>query len=326
VSTGRRQTIAMLAVGIVISGGFLWLAFRNVDSEGLARAFVSVDPVFLLGSAAALGAGLMLRARRWRRIANAPPAELRNFTRATNVGALANLLLPGRVGEVVRIVTMAHLSGTRLAEAVASALLDRMIDVLMLAASALALCISFPFSSTVTRWLMLVVSAGLAMVALFIAFAGSARKWEAPLARFAERKMRRWRVRPEAFLRELRVTISGLADGRRALKLLVTALFILVADCGAVAGSLWALHLPVPIIGVLMLWVCLAAGSLLPSAPGYVGIYQLAAVWALSSFSVSPASAVAVAVVLQVSTLVVAFVAAGSGFWGLLRAALRARA
>jgi len=62
-----------------------------------------------------------------------------------------------------------------------------------------------------------------------------------------------------------------------------------------------------------LLWVCLAAGSALPSAPGYVGVYQVASVWALGVFAVSPATAVALVTVLQLSTLLVAIAMAGPG-------------
>ncbi len=63
----------------------------------------------------------------------------------------------------------------------------------------------------------------------------------------------------------------------------------------------------------VVLWVFLGAGSTLPSAPGYAAAFQLAPVWALAIYSVSPSVSVAIAVALQFITLLVVGIMAGSG-------------
>ena len=60
----------------------------------------------------------------------------------------------------------------------------------------------------------------------------------------------------------------------------------------------------------------LAASSALPSAPGYVGVYQLAAVWSLSSYNVPSYQAIAAAFVLQIVALAVSIVGAVSDVVG----------
>ena len=109
-----------------------------------------------------------------------------------------------------------------------------------------------------------------------------------------------------------------------SLKLLLLATLILGTDYAAIAVLLHAFNLSLPLAAPLLLWVCLAAGSALPSAPGYVGVYQAASVWALGVFAVSPATAVALVTVLQLSTLLVAIAMAGPGAIEILRHA-RAR-
>ncbi len=83
-----------------------------------------------------------------------------------------------------------------------------------------------------------------------------------------------------------------------------------LADYLAVAGALACVGLDLPLEAPLLLWVSLAAGSALPSAPGFVGIYQLAAVWSLATYGVPAHMAVAVAFVLQGVTLLVSLMAA----------------
>jgi uncharacterized protein (TIRG00374 family) len=321
----RWRTAITVGSGFAVSGIFLWLALRQVDSNSLAEAFASVDFSFVLASAAALAAGLILRAVRWRVIAGAPVSAHSRFSRATNIGALSNMLLPGRAGEFVRIFTLARLSGTKLAGAVASAVIDRLIDVFVLIASALALYFFLPLSAVLDRWLIVMISGGVIAVAGLLVLGGSMGAWQALFARFAGRWLKRWNLRPEVFLTELRAEIKNLLSGWLSVELVVVALLILFADCAVTLTLLWAFRLTLPIVAALLLWVFLAAGSALPSAPGYVGVYQVAAVWALSFFAVPASSAVAIAVVLQVTTLVVAFLMAGPSFLGFLKSALAAR-
>lgn len=322
--SGRRTWI-MLALGVPSSGFFLWLALRQADSKSLVRAFAAVDGRFVLASAAALVVGLTLRAVRWRMIAAAPRSAQRSFFQATYIGALSNMVLPGRVGEFARIVTLARVSGARLAVSVASAVIDRFIDVFVLIGTAVGLYFVLPLGAELRRLLVVLMSGGALIGAALVVLVLSGGVWQAALARFARRWLHRWGLRPDAFLGELQTEIRHLLQGWLSLELVLIAALILLADCAAVMASIWALQLSLTFVAALLLWVFLAAGSLLPSAPGYVGVYQVAAVWALSFFGVSAASAVAVAVVLQITTLAVAFCLAAPSFWRFARSALAAR-
>ena len=324
-SKGKQRTWAMLGVGLAVSALFLYLALRHVDSGGLSKAFSSVNLLFVLTSAAALVMGLLFRALRWRVIATAPLSAHRSFYRATNVGALSNLLLPGRLGEIARIVTLTQLSGMRLTVAVASALIDRLIDVFVLLVSALTLNWLLPLSAALHRSLIILLVSASVIVTGFLILAWTVSAWQASFARFAKRWLFRWKMRPEEFLGELQVEIRQLLHSCLSVRLALLAVMILGADCAAVAASMWALNIFLPIRAALLLWVFISAGSLLPSAPGYVGVYQLAAVWALSYFAVPPSGAVAVAVVLQITTLTVAALMVGPSFWGFAKSALVAR-
>jgi uncharacterized membrane protein YbhN (UPF0104 family) len=129
----------------------------------------------------------------------------------------------------------------------------------------------------------------------------------------AKRWLQRWPLKPEVFLAELRKEFRSLLGSWLSVELIALALLILCVDYAAIAGLIQAFDLSLPIEAALLLWVFLAAGSALPSAPGYIGVYQVAAVWALSFYAVPAPTAVAIATVLQVITLVVAIIMAGSG-------------
>lgn len=310
-----------MLVGVAVSGLFLWLALRQVDPRALARTFATINLAPVLVSALALAAGLPLRALRWRLIAGMSHDRRSDFARATYLGVLVNLLLPGRIGEFVRVVTLARLSGSTLALPLASAVIDRLVDVAVLIACALGLYFALPLDRSLEEWLVYLLAGAAALAAGLLFFVKGSRLWGQGVTALTERWLQRWSLRPDIFLSELRHELHGLLRGVIAFEVAAVALGILCCDYLAVAALFPAFAIPLSPAAPLMVLVCLAAGSALPSAPGYVGIYQAAAVVALTLFAQPAESAVALATVLQLLTLAVALLMNGRGAFGLIRQA-----
>lgn len=307
---------ATLSLGFILSGVFLWLALRQVDAKQFALALTSADSSFVLASAAALVTGLILRALRWLVVAGAPWRAYSNFLRANLAGLLANMLLPARTGEIIRILTLAKFLNSKLAGPVASALIDRLIDVVILLGSSLIVYYFLPIRELLDTWLIGLVLVCMIALAGLIVITKSRGAWQSLFMRFIERRSYRWKLKPVVFLKELRSEIKSLLHGRSGTSLVIVAISILITDYFAMLAMILAFHLSLPYIAALLLWVFLAAGSALPSAPGYIGTYQAAAVWALSFYAVPASSAVAIAVVLQCTTLSVAFLMAVISYQG----------
>ena len=305
-----------IGAGFVLSGFFLWLALLQVDIVSLGKAFATIKYIPVLLCAGAISLGIMLRALRWRVIAGFPTTEQHNFSRATNIGTLANLLFPGRAGEFIRVITLAKLSRSSLPGPLASALIDRLIDAFVLLASASVLYWLFPISTLIDKWLTVFLIVGCIITLLIVFYARSSGIGEVLIARLTQRWLHRWPPKPEIFLTELRNEFRRLLSSWLSIELMLLAALILLIDYGAIAALLQAFALSLPFEAPLLLWVFLAAGSALPSGPGYVGVYQVAAVWALSLFNVSAPTAVAIATVLQITTLAVAIVMAGPAALG----------
>lgn len=304
---------AVIVSGFVLSVFFLWLAFRQVDGESLRRSFTTIDLLPVLFCGGALAVGILLRSVRWRVIAGYSTQEQRNFSRATNLGVLANLILPGRAGEFIRVIALAKLSQSSLPGPLASALIDRLVDVFVLAFCASALYWMLPISGLIGKWLTVFLIAGSVIAIFVVIFAKGSSIGAGILTRIAKRWIQHFPLKLEVFIAELRNEFRRLLGCWLSLKLVLLAVLILCVDYFTIAALLGAFNLSLPVEVPLLLWVFLAAGSALPSAPGYVGVYQLAAVWALSSYAIPPSTAVAVATVLQIITLAVVVVMAGPG-------------
>lgn len=321
----RWRTWGTIALGMAVSVLFVWLAARQVEGRDVVAAFAGANYLYVGLSALAIMAGLVLRAIRWRLIASAPLATQPSYIRAANIGALANMILPARAGEFIRIYTLARLTGSRLLNPVVSSVLDRLVDVGVLFAATLGLYLFLPRDANVDAWLHTIVIVSAAVLAVMVLVALLMGKGHAWLTLFTERWLANWRLRPDVFYAELRDETRHLLGGWFSLRLLGVVALIALLDCLVLAVLLVAFHLHLPIIATILLWVFLTVGSMLPSAPGYIGVYQTAAIWALSVFSVPASSAVAVAIVLQAATLVVTFAVTGPGFWRLLKSALAAQ-
>jgi uncharacterized protein (TIRG00374 family) len=306
----------------MLSAFFLWLALRQVDGVSLGKAFATMNLLPVVFCAGALSVGILLRGIRWRVIAGFPKKEQHNFSHATNLGVLTNLIFPGRAGEFVRVITLAKLSNSSLPGPLASALIDRLVDVFILAACASILYLALPISALVGKWLTVFLIVGSVIALLVVVYARSSGLAEVLISRLAKRWLQRWPLKPEVFLAELRNEFRRLLGSWLSVELVVLATLILCSDYAAIAGLIQAFDLSLPVAAPLLLWVFLAAGSALPSAPGYVGVYQVAAVWALSFYAVSAPTAVAIATVLQLTTVAVAIAMAGLGALGIFKRAV----
>ena len=305
----RRQLV--IGGGFLLSAVFLFLALRKVDWQALATAFASIRYLPVLGCTAALLLSITLRAVRWRVIAQSPGSAYNHFLRAANLGLLTNLLLPARAGEIIRVVTLSRLSHVPFSRPLASALIDRLMDVFVLIASAGFLFWLLPIGELIKKWFIVLVFLAIITTALVFLFARGTG-WGGTLgARLLKRWLKRWGLQPEVFLAELRLEFRRVLGGWLSMELLLAMALVLCADYCAILTLLLAFGLSLPFKAPLLLWVFLSAGSALPSAPGYTGIYQLATIWALSFFSVSASLSVAIATVLQIATLAVALAVAG---------------
>lgn len=315
----KRKHYFLLGVGFAVSAFFLWVSLQKVDVHSLGDAFRTINYLLILLCAGALWLGIVLRATRWRVIAGLPNSEHHNYLRATKFGLLANLLFPGRAGEFVRVITLTKVSQSTLSASVASALIDRLVDVFVLLFSASILYFLFPVSAQLGKLLTVLFLLGWIITIAVVIYSKSSGIRDALISKLVSRWLRRWPIQPEIFLSELRAEFRRSLRFCCSLELVGLATLILTIDYFTIALLLYAFKLTLPMEAPLLLWVFLSAGSALPSAPGYVGIYQVAAVWGLSIYLIPAATAVALATVLQVTTLGVALLIVGLGELSLIR-------
>jgi uncharacterized protein (TIRG00374 family) len=198
---------------------------------------------------------------------------------------------------------------------VATAVADRVADVVVMSAAALYVASSASASlsgENLYRVLALLVLLPIAAFAVVVRFGDRFVPFVAALARPLpgewKDRIPRWYAQARDSARSLsRPKVLALAFG-------VTVMAFLV-DYSALWFVLRGFGWPLPFEAAMVVGVLIAFGSLLPAAPGNLGLYQLACVLALALYGVKESAAIAYSIVAQASTLAV--IAALGAFVGI---------
>lgn len=278
------------AIGLALTVGFLWWAFKDTQWALLWRDVREADPVLVVLSIAVGTAIFPLRALRWRYILDPvePNIAFGKLWRATAIGVMANNVFPtGRMGELLRPLALSRETTVPFSAAFASLVVDRLFDaiVIMLLGVAAVLAPSFPGGVSLATYIgsgMLVLGLVLGLYAVVVFPDFMIRMFEA----FARRIAPRFEERGRALLRSFMGGLSVLRHpGRFALVLFWTFVHWMTAIL-----SFWimfvAIGIDVPFSAAVLVQVLIVFGVALPSTPGFFGIFELVAIKSLGFYGV----------------------------------------
>lgn len=121
----KIQVLAGLALGVAL----LWWLFRDTNWPAAWRAVQEADWKWLLAAELLVLISFFTRVQRWVYIVRAvQPVRYRHLFSATQIGFLANFVLPLRAGEVVRSAVLSRRSGLPFTKCFALVALDRVTD------------------------------------------------------------------------------------------------------------------------------------------------------------------------------------------------------
>lgn len=124
-----------LVLGIIIGIFLIWLLFKDTNWKEVWDSISSANPLWLLGSLLAILIGFIVRIWRWGYIVNpVVSVSFWHLFSATQIGFLANFVLPARVGEIVRAIALTRSQKIPLAKTLAFVTLDRLTDLFGLVA------------------------------------------------------------------------------------------------------------------------------------------------------------------------------------------------
>ncbi len=248
-----------------------------------------------------------VRALRWRLLLRSvTTAAVRPFFSATAVGFMANMLLPLRAGEIIRPVLLGRQTSIATSAALASVLLERLLDLLLLFAFLLALSITVPVPVAMRQASVVVAGVVVAILALVVLLlrnqARAMARLRQALGRLPGSLGQAIADVLESFLRG----VAGINDRRTLAALFIYSLGVWAVIAATFGCGLVALDVRVPLVAAsVSLVVVVAAFVALPQAPGFVGTWQAGCVAALAFFGVSQEEAIGYSLVTHVVQVVV---------------------
>lgn len=283
-------------LGLLVTLFFLALVLTRIQFDKVGNAFSQANYFYLIPAITVTMLGYFARAYRWQIILK--PTKLVPFKQSYSImmiGFMANNLLPARIGEFVRAYTLGAQEEISKSLSLATIVLERVCDGLTLIALMGFSLMIFPsphqtgdvafiefFSTTVFIGAI-----------IFLVFLLVREKLALKIISLVMRPL------PNRIEKKVQGLLMSFVLGLHALKRRTTLVGIVGLSLlvWSLEGSsyylmLWAFNLqdkmsPLQLIGAgIFLLVFVNLGTMVPSAPGFIGVYQVAAVIALGAYSV----------------------------------------
>ena len=280
-------------IGLAVGGALLALTMKRAPVEAILASLRGLDLSWAGLALLAYAVDLGLRVVRWRILfQKVAPLPAATFARALIVGYGLNILLPARLGELARIEYLKLHTQTRRSAAIPAVLIERGMDgVLVLCAliAGLALAHQGGAGSPILGGL---IGAGAVMVAAVIAAPLLLGRVPVSLAQRLPSRLRESLVRADA-------AVSAM-DAYALIRAVLLTFAIYLAEAAAIAAMVRALGVA-PSPGLLLAVLGAASlSTLLPTAPGFIGSYQLAYALVFGLFGQNPVLGAAAATAVQV--------------------------
>jgi len=310
-----------LSLPFLLSAFFLWLAFREIQIAELWDSLRSASPLTILLASALAIIAILLRAWRWQILLEPlKPLPFKRVYPITMIGFMANNLLPAHAGEVVRAYLIAREENLSGMAALATVGLERILDLVALVSILAFVMISVELPDWL-RFSALALGVAAWLILGILYFTSDA---DSPLRRMLFRLIRLMPGKLQDFAADkLNSIIEGvhiIRSGPKLMRLIAMSILVWLQ----LAFTIWVVLIGYPLDPALSEYLMpsltavllVAFAAAIPSSPGYVGVTQIAFVYALEPFGVNAAQAVGVSVIYHMTQY---FPITLTGIWYLLR-------
>jgi len=320
--------LTRLLIGSLIGLVTLWLAFRGHGLAALGQAVGQAHAAGVWLALASVGATLFVVTVRWQVLFGRGdiPAEptpdhqhtprpgtgavrlvpsLRALFAALILGQATNIVLPIRIGELLRVYVASRAGSVPVSGVLATVVVERLADVAMLAlgASVLAVYVALP-DWVVGPTRALAVTGLIAVGAIAVIVLAGGRLSAFIQARVAASASRNRTIQRLAHHGALAVgEATNLRDWRTLSAVAALSVLSLVLSASTNYLLFRAFDMPLPFVAALFLLLVLAVGTAPVSTPGNLGVFQYLTVLALGAYGVDGTKALAYSMVLYAVAL-----------------------
>jgi glycosyltransferase 2 family protein len=294
------------ALGVLLSVGFLILAFRGIRFGEVVTLVRQADVGLLLLSVVVATCTFPLRARRWRPILDpvAPNLPFGKLFSATAIGMMLNNVLPARAGEPARAYALSRSTpSVSFPAAFASLAVDRLLDMIVMfglmflamldpAFPSGAEIMQRPVSSYAVGGLAVMIGLTAAMYAVVFFPTHVLSLYEMLARRIAPKLEEKGRVAVSAIIHGL----SVLRQPSRFASVFAWTLAHWLCNALAFWIGFRAFGISVSFSAALFLQGLVAIGVAAPQMPGFFGVFELFSQVGLGLYGVRSDTAVAWAI------------------------------
>lgn len=276
-----------LWLGIIISLALLALVFYGTDFRALVEVFRTANYTFVLPALALYFVGVFLRAVRWRfLLRSVKPIAYTRLFQVTVIGYMANDLLPFRIGELARAYILGQTEEISKASTLVTIVLERIFDgVTMLLFIGVA-SFFLPLEDWI-RSMLLVGSVMFASVVVVLVMVASFReRFDHLIHALLSRLPERWGARGLKLIDSFFHGLSVLRNPLDAFLALIFSILAWLCEAGmyAIIGVGFGITVALPVFVLTTAVANLV--TIVPSTPGYVGVFHAAVKAVLVFFGV----------------------------------------
>jgi len=298
-----------LIAGLLLGGLLVYFSIRGIDFRDVAKHLQGIHGGYLVPVLVLMVAMQWLRSVRWGILLSPleKVSQLSLFS-VSNVGFLAIVAIPARLGELARPYLITQHSRIAMSSALGTIVVERVLDTLTVLLMAVFILMFTPAPSWMSRasGLLLFGTVSLTvLLVLTILFRGALeRKAEILLGRLPERYA-------SGALRLLHHFLDGfkaIADRGIVLRASVLSLVIWIVDALIIYLMFLSFRYQLPVSAAFVVMIILIVGIAIPAAPGFVGNWHYFCVLGLTLYGISKPDALGFAIVYHFLSLAVLLV------------------
>ncbi len=276
----RPQLIGRLRfwIGILISAVCLYLSLQGIRLEQVWDALSAVNPLGLLIGLVFFFGSYLSRVFRWQVLFYPQSVRFQNILSILSIGYLLSNILPARLGDLARVYLIGEKEKISKAGALSTIVVERIVDGLFVALLLLALIGLMPQIPQEARATGLIAAGGGVVALLLLAVLSSRTE---TLRLVLARPLARIRFIPQEKLwGVIESTVNGFAILRapRPLLFMLGWTALIWAFTTLFYWTLMlALGMSLPLTAPALVIAVTGLAVVVPSSPGYVGVFHLVA-------------------------------------------------
>jgi uncharacterized protein (TIRG00374 family) len=257
-------------LGIVLGGFFLWLAVRNINPGDVETALRRMDRLWLMTGIAVYLISIGLRCLRWGLLLRATGSvKWRHAAEALITGFAANYVLPGRIGELFRADYARRVFNMSRFTSLGTIVVERVCDGIVLVCAlwiSTAWLLYTRFLPAEASWIFGIGSASGVVFGAALMFILVSQRIDLRRLGVIESIAARWD--------RLVIGISSVLRGNAAI-IALCSIGVWTLEAVALGSIVRSFGASLSLTETLTLLGLASLSTLVPTAPGYLGTYQL---------------------------------------------------